>query len=295
MFFGEINSICTGINSKFHNMTYQPDGVEVIDEDWDNLILLDGCRYDYFSELNTIDGQLESRTSRGSTSIEFIRQNFTDESLHDTIYITANPYAIDLSEDTFFKIVDLLETHWDTESETVFPDDVVDVTLDIYDQYPDKRLIIHFMQPHCPFIGKKGKQINHRGFQNKTLRADVEGYSVWDIVRYGLSDISEQTVREAYIENLKLVLDSVRSLLSDLAGKSVISADHGNLLGDRMFPLPVKGWGHPKYVRSKELTEVPWFVVDHAERRKVRAEPPERYETMHDSVVEDRLKSFGYL
>jgi hypothetical protein len=200
-----------------------------------------------------------------------------------------------LSGDTFFKVVDLLETHWDTESETVFPHDVVQATLDTYDQYPHKRLIIHFMQPHCPFIGEKGKQINHRGFQNKTLEADVDGYSVWDIVRYGLSDVSEDMVREAYEENLELVLDRVRYLLLHLSGKSVISADHGNLLGERMFPLPVKGWGHPEYVRSKELTRVPWFVVDYAERKKVRAEPPERYVAMDDSEVKDRLKSFGYL
>ena len=45
------------------------DGTHIMDEDWDNLIILDACRYDLFEEVNTIDGTLESRISLGSASI----------------------------------------------------------------------------------------------------------------------------------------------------------------------------------------------------------------------------------
>jgi hypothetical protein len=41
------------------------DGVSVFKGDWDNLIILDACRYDIFAETNTLSGDLSKRTSRG--------------------------------------------------------------------------------------------------------------------------------------------------------------------------------------------------------------------------------------
>ena len=34
-------------------------------EDWDNLVILDACRYDMFKKLNTINGKLEYKISIG--------------------------------------------------------------------------------------------------------------------------------------------------------------------------------------------------------------------------------------
>jgi len=75
------------------NIRRNPSGTDVMSEDWDNLILLDACRYDAFSKVNTLKGNLEERVSKGSTSKEFIKSNFVGRELHDTVYITANPYV----------------------------------------------------------------------------------------------------------------------------------------------------------------------------------------------------------
>ena len=45
-------------------------------EDWDNLIVLDACRYDMFKEINTIKGNLERGISRGSATSQFLIENF---------------------------------------------------------------------------------------------------------------------------------------------------------------------------------------------------------------------------
>lgn len=57
-------------------------GINIMDEDWDNLILIDACRYDVFANINSINGSLESRISSGSSSREFIEKNFVNKTLH---------------------------------------------------------------------------------------------------------------------------------------------------------------------------------------------------------------------
>jgi len=63
---GAFSYIGQMINIKYYEKTGRPPGCDVIKEDWDTLIILDGCRFDTFEEMNWIDGTLESRKSRGS-------------------------------------------------------------------------------------------------------------------------------------------------------------------------------------------------------------------------------------
>jgi len=79
-------------------------------EDWDNLFILDACRYDMFADRIDLAGSLESRISLGSSSEEFMERNFVGEQFHDTVYINANPFIprLNLDEDTFHAVVDCL-------------------------------------------------------------------------------------------------------------------------------------------------------------------------------------------
>ena len=57
----------------------QNNGFYIFDELWDNLIILDACRYDTFKEVFTtrkITGNLELRISRGAHTTSFLRENF---------------------------------------------------------------------------------------------------------------------------------------------------------------------------------------------------------------------------
>jgi len=67
------------------------DGINFMDEDWDNCIIIDACRYDTFKEKNTIPGDLKARRSKGSSTFEVFEKNFQNSTHHDTVYITANP------------------------------------------------------------------------------------------------------------------------------------------------------------------------------------------------------------
>lgn len=45
--------------------------------------------------------------------------------------------------------------HWDRKTQTVLPEDMVKKAIEVHKKYPDKRLVIHFVKPHLPYIGEK--------------------------------------------------------------------------------------------------------------------------------------------
>lgn len=295
---GELTRWGMQANAAFHRRFGEREGVAVAEEDWDNLLVLDACRYDAFAKTNDISGTLESKTSLGSNSGEFMERNFGDGVFHDTVYVSGNPYISLLDEDTFHSVRSLFADEWDEERGTVMPETAVDAALQAHHEFTDKRLIVHFMQPHAPFIGETGRRIPHIGDTSTTEKLertpDDEIRDVWTNLRYGFGDTDITTVRKAYAENLEIVLEAVETLLDDLSGRSVVTADHGELLGERLQPVPVRGYGHPDWIRAPELVEVPWLVVESGERREVTAEAPETTE-FDDEIVDDRLAALGYV
>lgn len=262
-------------------------------EDWDILAILDGCRYDTFARRNTLSGALESRQSVASHSEEFLSETFSGERFHDTVYITANPFAPMLPDGTFHATVSLLDA-WDEELQTVHPRELTEAALDAAEQFPEKRLLVHYMQPHYPFIGEFGRTLPHRGHNSRVERAELSGANVWERLRDG-DDLSVADVRRAYGENLDVVLPFIEELRTEIEGKHVVTADHGNLIGDRMWPVPVRGFGHDRGLRSEALVRVPWLIEETGSRRPIRSDRPIEGDAIDDDTVRERLEGFGYL
>jgi len=264
-----------------------------MNQDWDNLIILDGCRYDLYQEVR---GGVESRRSLGSSSWEFLRRNFNNEQYHDTIYVTANPFAPNLDPDTFFKYHNLLEDSWNPDSNTIEPNEITNTAVDIWKSNPNKRLVVHYMQPHYPFIGPTGQQIPQGGLtDDESDTAGLDSKTIWTKLQYGIDDIDRKVVWKAYKENLELVLEEAIRLHENINGKTVITADHGNLVGDRIGPVPVTGYAHPSNLYVPELVEVPWETLS-GQRREIIKEPPQDNTSIEEEeeVVKDRLKQLGY-
>lgn len=279
-------------NQRYYQSFGDHTGTDVVKEDWDTLVILDGCRYDLFAETYDCGGMLEKRVSHGTESSEFIEKNFQGRELHDTVYVTANPYARLLSEDVFYRIVNLLEDSWDPEYRTVLPETMTETVCEVLDEHPDKRVIAHYMQPHYPFIGDFGSQLDHKGIAPGQGASD-NGEAVW--VRLQRGDLSRESVWNAYRENLELVLDSVEALLEADTGKTVITSDHGNLLGDWVGPIPTRAYGHPHSLYTDALLEVPWLIIEGSRRRNIVSEPPIASNRATEDTVEDRLAHLGYV
>lgn len=262
-------------------------GISVMEADWDNLLILDGCRYDLFRRLNTIDGELQSAISKGSSTYGFLRHNFADQQFGDTVYVSANPQVVKHNVyKNFYSNIQVWEEAWDEELDTVPPGPVVDATLRAAERYPDKRLIAHFIQPHYPFIGERGRQISQRGI----LNTDIKTTHIWSQLRYG--QVEKRTVWKAYEENLELTLPHVETLIEGLTGKTVVTADHGNMFGK---------WGvhgHPRNTYLQGLVKVPWLIVNNDERRQIvreRITDSGSEPKQNNEIVEDRLADLGYL
>lgn len=161
LFGRELNRLYhTRLRTRDHNTA----GIDVFAEDWDNLIILDACRYDTFKHHSTLPGRLEKRVSRGACTLEFLRGNFRDRDLTHTVYVTGNPQIHEYWDELqprLHDIIDLWDSdHWDDEYNTVLPETVTEHAMKAAADYPDKRLVIHYMQPHFPFV--RAEEVNER-------------------------------------------------------------------------------------------------------------------------------------
>jgi hypothetical protein len=232
-------------------------------EDWDVLNILDGCRADVFEDTVDTDAYdaYESVVSLGSHSSEWVRRNFRGQSYGDTVYVSANPHTNLLAHDVFHDIVELWDTDYDEDIGTVHPESVAAAAKETAERYPNKRLIVHFMQPHGPLIGS-----------DKSPPFD-----------------SSEAYWQAYADTLEYAYPYAQEVIDDIRGKAVITADHGQINYDGILKhLGLKS--HKPNLRLPGLVQVPWGVVDD-ERREVTVGETEMGV---QNNVDDRLRDLGY-
>jgi hypothetical protein len=258
--------------------------VDVMAADWDTLAILDACRYDLFAAANTLGGDLRRVVSKGTGTDEFVHENFAGGRYGDTVYVTANPH-LQFVDARFHEVVRLWQTDWDDDLDTVRPETATDRALAVHERFPNKRVIVHYVQPHYPFIGPRGRRLGdrYRGFLERDR-------SVFHALEAG--DLDAETVWAAYRENLDLALPAVERLREGVDGLTVVTSDHGNAFGE----WGVYGHGGPDV---PALVDVPWLVGPHHGRRRVVDDGAEA-RTNDASAVGDsgavaaRLRDLGY-
>lgn len=278
---------------RLYSRPYNTNGIDVFAQDWDNLVILDACRYDMFESHAELPGLLESRTSRSSSTREFLKANFADRDLLDTVYVTANPQLYRHREwvDVKFHEVRHIwqEAGWDETHKTVVPKTTTEYALAAADDHPDKRLVVHYIQPHYPFLTSGDQPFE----DSQAFLRPQEGGS-WYQIMTGDLEVSRSEIWDAYVETLERALPAVQKLIDGLEGKTVVTADHGNMVGERAHPIPIREWGHPHSIYTEQLVNVPWLVVD-GQRREITAEESVGTTTnVADEVVEERLENLGY-
>jgi len=273
---------------------------DLFESEWDTLILLDACRYDYFKNVyeEYLSGKLQKRKSIASRTGPWLRRNFGEGNHNEIVYVSSTPQINSTGTEVthgfdpsvFHKVVDVWDWGWKDELNTVLPKTTAKATRNARAKYPGKRIISHFNQPHIPYISlgplsesnppgierarrSRGRErpflkgIRHRIGE---MLASVFGRRfVAELGRF--LDIRHPTVsgaeriarkygndklHEAYEDNLRRALESVSSLVTALPGSIIVTADHGELLGDDGT------YGHPGWSEHPKLREVPWLEVD---------------------------------
>lgn len=230
-------------------------------QDWDILIVLDACRYENFYIQNIYPGALSPRESFSSCTGEWI-QSVRGKDLSHIAYISANPLVSSQRMQSnklnvkFKHFIDAWDIGWDEKIKSIHPETVTKLAVDYLKKNPGVKTVVHYIQPHHPFIGKT--KIEELGYEQIRLREKGEDISkkvfekltIYQQVKDGT--ISYDHCMKAYQDNLKLALDSLEPLL-EMPGKRIITADHGDCFGeDGIF-------AHPAGSRHPLLVTVPWF------------------------------------
>jgi hypothetical protein len=316
--------------------------VNIMQERWDYLIVLDACRYDYFEQVwqQYLHGRLEKRMSVGTGTSEWRDKSFTDY-YDDVIYISANPFINSLSpvkgfsaKEHFPRVFDLWLSNWDKEKGTVLPETVTKEAAEIIASHMDKRAIIHYIQPHEPYLGlaatspgykrpSAGQYMQGLPGESKVVRKIMNilsgvfywlglrgNYFIWkirevlrlapagpmDAVRRKYGD---ELLRKAYKENLEIVLKSVAELVDTLSGKVIITADHGEMLGENNC------YCHWSRSNNEFLREIPWLMIDKGDKDPGSApraasegqkasEPAAPADEEAKQKIQEKLRALGY-
>lgn len=318
--------------------------IDIIKEKWDFLVILDACRYDYFESMHPeyINGDLEKKISAGSCTNDWRDVNFPDK-YDDIVYVSANPFFAQnqsvlgyTAGEHFHKVYELWRDAW--ERGTVPPEVVTNAVPEIISRHPDKRFVIHYLQPHSPYLilgedsigyataqGQSGRRLAGKEdyqdaskYKKKILNLLLKLFTWNNILgnhpewflrkwlnlpprscmEYVLHEFNTDVIKKGYEGNLKLVLEQVQSLLKFLKGRIVITADHGELLGEG------RCYAHPPNSKNPILLEVPWLVIEKeladTYQPEIQADSVEKSSEVvkdktDDDQIRDKLRDLGYL
>lgn len=268
-------------------------GESIFEKEWDVLIVLDGCRIDLLQEVEDQYVFLDEPAtinSKGTTSIEWMQNNFTEENegeMADTIYITGNPFIKDIRERNNFYLVDnQWAENWDSDRGTIHPNPITESAIHHHREHPEKRLLIHYMQPHYPFVPEAIAE----GMSLEKFGDEGGKDTPWSLLRK--DEVAYEEVWDAYRQNLLYVLNSVNTLLNNVSADEVIlSADHGNALGEYGI------YGHPANIPIQPLREVPWYSTSATDNKTMSPSVNPQYETenVDTETIENRLEDLGYV
>lgn len=227
---------------------------------WDLLIVLDSCRYDYFIYcykrylkpwLKHSITKVLPAISPASYTAEWLTIIFNIFNKFLTFHKGINPQLIIITANPFYSQISLKSPYLYIEHvwrygfnpflKTIHPHEVVKAFIRLITRYPNRIFLIHFMQPHFPSLDGQVPVAENK------LIAKLVGKGI----------ISASEIRQSYLYNLKVVLKYVLACLviAKIAGlrKAIITSDHGDLL---------EYGGHPCDIYSLAQTLVPWCEID---------------------------------
>jgi hypothetical protein len=277
--------------------------INVLREDWDTLVVLDACRADLFERViseSSLDLGFSDRTSvysNASKTPEWLHQTF-DESHGDIVYVAGNPQVTRHRPNAFHKLFETWRDAYDPDTCTISPETITDTAIKARSDFPDKRLIVHYMQPHYPFIDRPSLNYADYGYDFSDLGMETNRNNnhdditkVWDALAAGL--VTEEDVWEGYSHNLEVVLSEVETVLDAIDDRIIVTSDHGNMFGGHQWPVPLRTYGHPPNLRLMGLVRVPWVVVD-GDRRTITDDGVHSSSSATNEEIRAQLTDLGY-
>lgn len=262
----------------------------VFSKEWDVLVLLDYACPEMLAEVADDYPYVasgETLTSVASCSSEWLEKTFDEHNCDrfaETAYITANPHTHDV--DAVSAAVDLIEvwrTAWDDDTESIPPRNVTDTAIRYAREETWDRLIIHYMQPHPPFLDHTGESYG------KVVRHDRQTDTLTFPEALLGGKMSPEKGWELHVENLRTVLDEVDLLRRNIdADRLIVSSDHGQAFGEWGI------YGHPCRVPISALRTVPWEITRAQDDQTYSPADIRDRESTVETPVDEKLRALGY-
>jgi len=254
--------------------------------DWDVLLVLDACRYDfferYYEEILT-EGGLQKTTSSTTFTFGWIMDNFGEgfdatfictepikDSIHDVSNKIKHGNTIDVTK--YFRwVLDVYSTGW-VKPGLIYPE-AVNQALRHHLDNSGHRVIVKYIQIHDPyiywlkkgFVGNGYKQLI-KGNWRKLLYEVISDETYWTVCKkFGvppenwLNDLwlkhGNGGIVKGYCEDLLMMMRYCKGIIDDYPDRNiVITSDHGERLGE---------YGRYSHggKRTTVIKEVPWFEV----------------------------------
>lgn len=229
------------------------DGLRSEDE-W-LLILYDALRYDTFDHFMG-ETAVEKTVSPATGTHAWMERVWPDK--YDVCYVTGSPLVGDHNASTynggehFGSMVEVWKDNWDSELRTVRPEAVTAAAIDALAGH--KRVMVHYVQPHAPYIGEPRIIGGNSGSDDTYPHPanDQEDAGVLVPIRNQLDtgDLTLETLRRAYYDNLVQVVEGSNGLIEAADRRTVITSDHGECLGEHTI-------GHN--YNCSHVRTVPWY------------------------------------
>ncbi|WP_210408908.1 hypothetical protein [Halorhabdus rudnickae] len=202
-----------------------------------------------------------------------------DRDFSKVAYVTANPFSSQILDERDFAVMDEVWRYaWDHEVGTVRAEAVTEAAVDTLRSRDVDRVIVHYMQPHHPFVPNPlAAGINREDPTEHEITA-------WEKLRD--DELNRETVWSAYRSNLAYVLSSIDTLRQNVDGPQLaVTADHGNALGEWGI------YGHGDYP-LRALRRVPWCTASAADEHTI---DPDVDRNTVDLNVDEQLRDLGYM
>ncbi|WP_154018440.1 hypothetical protein [Halolamina rubra] len=276
------------------------------------LIVLDSCRFDRFSQYfeEFFRGDIEPNKSAAVDTFRYVGEIWPDH--YEMPYITAaapitntnldfntdniantrgvaasgkrleEKYGGYVPKEHIQNIVEVWRTDWDEDLGVCPPEPVTNKAIDIHEKNRQKNMVVHYFQPHAPYIGKK--KDTYSGEIDEDIKGGAIASHIWQKAKFG--DLTREELLELYDSNLRRVMESAAILINNTNfDRTVIIGDHGEALGE--YNMYGHGFEHP-YVRI-----VPWAEIEETkispEKKSIDSQPTT------DTTVEERLSELGYI
>jgi hypothetical protein len=199
-------------------------------------IVFDACRYDLFNQYHEeyLTGELHEAWSPACHTYGWVRRSLMGHYPNITViggHPLFNSKGVPVHGWTATKhfspenIIDVWDFGYSDDLGTIDPNIVVEAALEHADQ---EKLLIWFLQPHCPYVGRTKLTKFHpyaRGDLNKDLQ-------YWMTEQLEQGRITADYLWVVHRDNMLAAFEATKKLGEAFSDDVIITADHGELLGE---------------------------------------------------------------